>query len=156
VDVTLTSNLAIAVLGVVAAWVQTRRNQGGGRDQVRRDVELFNILPQESTSRNELLVHIDGQITRLVRSEQELTRDPSGVVLAIFIMLVAIALTVTAFREGGYWWLLFVPAFFFGILGSVGLGQDLPLRKRDERGRIIKEAPDSNGIAGDMSSSQVK
>jgi hypothetical protein len=143
VDTTLVANLVIAALGVIAAFAQTRRNQDRGRRQVRQDAELFKLLPEESAARKELLAHIDKQIVRLIRNEDELTRDPTGVLLAIIFLVVAAALVVTSFREGGIWWFLIVPASFFGIFGLVGLGQDLPRRKRDERGRAITEGTKS-------------
>lgn len=139
VNVTLTSNIVIAVLGVLAAWLQTRRTQGKGRNELRQDLDLYNSLPQESDSRDRLLEHIDKQIERLIRREDELSRDPTGISLAIFLLLVTGALSVAAVRERGIWWLLLVPALFFGITASVGLGEDLPRRKRDERGRPIKD-----------------
>ena len=139
-DTTLVANLVIAALGLIAAFVQTRRNQDKGRSQLQQDAELFKILPEESTARSELLVHIDKQVVRLIRNEDELTRDPTGILLAIIFLAVAVALAVTSFREGGVWWFLIAPASFFGIFGLVGLGQDLPRRKRDERGRPITDS----------------
>jgi hypothetical protein len=138
VSVTVTANIVVAVLGVLAALAQTRRNRGGGRAQLRQDVDLYNSLPPESSSRGKLLGHIDQQIERLITSEDELTRDPVGICLGIIILLIGLVLFVAAFREAGLWWLLLVPAIFFAILGAVGLGQDLPRRKRDERGRVIR------------------
>jgi hypothetical protein len=139
VNVTVTANIAIAVLGVLAAWVQTRRNVGGGRDQLRRDVKLYNSLPEESTSRAELLAHIDKQILRLIGNEEELARDPAGIFLAVVILAGAGALSYAAVDLGSIWWILLGPAGFLAILGSVGLGQDLPRRKRDERGRKVAD-----------------
>jgi hypothetical protein len=144
VNTTLVANLVIAALGVIAAFVQTRRNQDRGRSQVRQDVELFNLLPEKSAARSELLTHIDKQVIRLIKNEEELTRDPTGVLLAFIFLLVASALTVTCFREGGVWWFLIVPASFFGIFGLVGLGQDLPRRRRDPRGRAISSEAKSD------------
>ena len=136
-DVTLTSNLVIAALGVVAAWVQTRRSQRGSRAQLRQDVELLNLLPQESTSRSALLAHIDQQVAQVLRSESELTRDLSGALLAVFMLLAALALAIAAFRERGVWWLLLIPVILFGGAACYGIGDSLPKRKRDEKGNVI-------------------
>jgi hypothetical protein len=132
------SSVTIAAFGVVGAWLQTRRSRDGNRAQIKQDLELFELLPEESGARADLLTHIESEITRLIKREDELTRDPSGIGIAIFLLLVGVGLAVPSFRDGGWWWLLVVPAVWFAIFGIVGLGQTIPRRQRDARGNTIK------------------
>jgi hypothetical protein len=131
------ADLVIAAMGVIAAFVQTRRNQEKGRSQIRQDVELLNLLPEDSTARDALKGHIDKRIALLISSEEELARSPIGVGIAVTFLVVAIWLAIEAVREGGLWWFLFAPVAFFGIFGLVGLFDSLAKKKRDESGRAL-------------------
>lgn len=132
------SGIAIAALGLVAVWIQNRRSKDGRRSQIKQDLELLNLLPQESGARSDLMTHIDMEIVHLIKGEGELTRDGSGISLAIVILAIAISLVILAIINSGWSWLLLIPSILLGTLGAVGLGESAPKKKRDSKGGRIK------------------
>jgi fatty acid desaturase len=104
---------------------------------LKQDLKILKQLPEESTARQRLLEHIDKEIISLIESDEEKTRRPTGIVLAIVFLGLAIFLLVEAITRAGWWWWLVLPAAVIGIFGAVGLSQDAVSRKRDEKGNVI-------------------
>ena len=124
--------VAVSVIGVGGAWLQARRGRPQGRDLLKQDLKLLRQLPPESTARDLLIKHIDDGIVRLIKDEEENRRDPLGIGLAIFFILLGLGFLTAAAYEGGLWWLLTLPAVAIGVLGSVGLRESMVRRKRNE------------------------
>jgi hypothetical protein len=83
--------------------------------------------------------HIDKEILDIIESEEEKTRQPLGIVLAIIFLAFSIFLVVETITLGSWWWLLVLPAAVTAIFGGVGLNLDAVPRKRNERGDAIRE-----------------
>jgi hypothetical protein len=135
------SKVVIASAGAVAAAAKVigdMRATSSRREQIRKDIELLNLLDVSSTARVALAAHVDGAILQLIEDEAEKRRDPTGVALAFFFLLLALWSGISAFAaDGSKWWLLLaVPSL---LLGLVGLSQDGVRRKRDERNRAIRQ-----------------
>jgi hypothetical protein len=113
------SKVAIAVLPVLGIVLQLIRRPDGRRGQVKRDLELLGLLPDDSSSRSKLLQHIDQSVERLIVDEDELRRDPTGIGLAVFFLISTSVLVVFAIRSGD-WWLWPIVAFL-GLFGVIGL-----------------------------------
>jgi hypothetical protein len=138
------SKALVAGLPVLAVLVQLLRRPRNRQDQLKADLELLGLLPDESTARDKLLQHIDCSVQRLVSDEEDLRRDPMGIGLGVVFLLAAVVLIVFAVRGGGWW--LWIGAFVVGALGAVGLGQDAVPRRRDLKGRPLpssNSAPDA-------------
>ncbi|HWE90153.1 MAG TPA: hypothetical protein VG317_11900 [Pseudonocardiaceae bacterium] len=132
----LISKILLAALPVAAAAVQLIRRKDGRVGQLKTNLELLALLPEDGPARAKLLDHIERSVERLIVEEDELRREPMGIALGIVFLAVAIGLTVFAFRDGGWWWWPII--IFIAIMGATGLGQDGVRRKRDAKGRPIK------------------
>jgi hypothetical protein len=132
------SSVIIATFGVVGIWLQTRRSRDGNRAQIKQDLEILRLLPDESGARADLLTHIESEIGRLIKREDELTRDPPGIRIAIFLLIAGVGCFFLAFINGSRWLLLFALAAYLVISGIVGLSQTIPKRQRDAKGNTIK------------------
>jgi hypothetical protein len=130
------SKVAVAALTVLGVLLQLVRRPDGRHGQVKRNLELLALLPDDSSSRSRLLRHIDESVERLISNDDELRRDPTGIGIAVVFLVAACALVVVAIRSGDWWWWLIVA--FLVLFGIVGLGQDATRRKRDAKGRPIR------------------
>jgi hypothetical protein len=83
--------------------------------------------------------YIDKEILDIIESEEEKTRQPLGIFLAIVFLGFALFLFVEAIILGSWWWFLVLPAAATAIFGGVGLSLDAVPRKRNERGDAIRE-----------------
>ncbi len=138
--------VAVAAIGVVGSWLQVRRGRLRGRDLLRQDLKILKQLPAESNARERLLEHIDNEIISIIESDEEKTRRPTGIVLAIIFLALAIFLLVEAITRAGWWWWLILPAIFTTIFGTVGLSQDAIPRKRDEKGNAIRQPKHKDNV----------
>jgi hypothetical protein len=129
--------VAVSVIGVAGSWLQVHRGRPHGRDLLKQDLKILKQLPEESTARQRLLEHIDNEVISLIESDEEKTRRPTGIVLAVAFLGLAIFLLVEAITRAGWWWWLVLPAAVIGIFGAVGLSQDAVRRKRDEKGNAV-------------------
>jgi len=122
---------------LVTAWLQARRGRGGKISDLKQDLEVYQLLPEESTSRSILLLHIDSRIQATVHESELLRRDPAGVIIAITLMVVALAFMYLTFARGGWWWASLPVSVAVAILGVYGFIQDLKKLERDDKGRRI-------------------
>jgi hypothetical protein len=129
--------VAVAVIGVGGSWLQVHQGRPRGRDLLKQDLKILKQLPAESSARERLLEHIDKVIIDIIESDEEKTRRPTGAVLAIIFLMLAIFLMIEAIARGGWWWWLLLPATVIAIFGAVGFSQDAIPRKRDEKGNAI-------------------
>ncbi|MFE5840351.1 hypothetical protein ACFQ7N_01730 [Streptomyces niveus] len=133
------ASIAVAVVGVGGVMIERRRREPRGRERIKADLELLELLPSDSSVVPELRGHIEESIKQIIEVEDEKRRDPFGIVLAIVFTLIAISLIAASFINGGLYWWLTVPGGLTGLFGLAGLAQDATKQKRDERGRPIAE-----------------
>ncbi|MEU6535695.1 hypothetical protein [Streptomyces sp. NPDC047000] len=131
--------MAAAVIGVGGVIVERHRREPRGRERIKSDLELLNLLPSDSQVTPLLRTHIEDSIRQMIEVEDVKRRDPFGIALAIVFILLAGALITTSFLNGGWYWWLTVPGAVTGIFGIAGLAQDAAKRTRDERGRPTVE-----------------
>jgi hypothetical protein len=129
--------LALLVIGAaVLKDLSSRRSSR--RDQVRHDLELLQMLPDDSSARDLLAKHVTDSVLKLIATETTLRRDPSGIFLATTMILGAPAAAFFAHRAHGGnaigLWVLFVALF---VLGVRGLIESFPYRERDSKGNPI-------------------
>lgn len=105
------------------------------RDNLKLDLELVGLLPLESSARRSLLARAESSVEKMVSDESELSRDPTGLTLAVIFLGGAITLGLTAAQSNNYWWILVT---VLGMFGLVGLSQDGLKRRRDEKGNAIR------------------
>lgn len=145
-DLSGVTPVAVSVIGVAGSWLQVHRGRPRGRNLLKQDLKILKQLPEESTARARLLQHIDKEILSIIESDEEKTRRPSGIVLAITFFGIAIFLMLEAITRAGWWWWLVLPAAIIGIFGAVGLSQDAVARKRDEKGNALRQPKDKDGV----------
>jgi hypothetical protein len=107
---------------------------------VLEDLEILDRLPTDSPVRGELASHIDASIRRLITGEDELRRDPGGVVLGIILLAFgAIGVWLGWRNRADVWgWPVLVVALCFATLGAYGAARDSTKMRRDERGRPVQ------------------
>lgn len=135
----LLGQIAVAVLGVIAAAVPLAGNRAASKDarsNLQTDLAILAELPAESTRRDRLVEHIDASVDRLI-ADQSRRRDPMGVGLGLALILISILGGVWAVSAGGWWLLSLIPVLLVFMLGSAGLAQDVTLLNRDEGGRPL-------------------
>jgi hypothetical protein len=132
------SSLIVALLGLVGVWMQVRRGRAGSLGEIKQELEILAQLPESSTTRDRLLRHVEAKIDRMIEGETELRREPTGIAAGTFMIMLAMVLGYIAWTAEGWLRLLFILAFFIGIVGAYGLVQDVPRRKRDAKGRPIE------------------
>jgi hypothetical protein len=126
---------ALIVAGVAASkLVLDARGRNNRRERIGRDLEIIERLPAESGARGRLMEHVERSIDQLIAEEAMKRRDWTGVALAVVLLAAGAWMAVMAGRGTDLWW---IGAIATGVVGAVGLGQDLPKRMRDERGRPI-------------------
>src|SRR3954447_11492863 len=76
----------VAVLGLLGIVLQQWRQRPVLRDQVKSDLEIWSALPEDSSVRTDLLNDIDSRVRRLLKDENELKRDPSGMTLGALMV----------------------------------------------------------------------
>lgn len=99
------------------------------------DLEIWTALPTESTVRTDLLDNINSRVRRLLKDENELTRDPSGTALGFLITVLGGGLGWWIWTLGGaYRWLEILVALVV-VIGIFGFFDSATRAQRDERGR---------------------
>lgn len=124
--------LALGLISIGREWSGSR----GVRSRIKQDLELLGQLPKDSAVRDELRTHVDRSIARLIESEHELRRDPTGMVLAAFLALATTWMVAKAIDGSGLWW---VGAGATGLFAVAGFAVSVQKVRRDERGRVIKQ-----------------
>jgi hypothetical protein len=124
--------LLVALVGLLN-FVAGRK---GPRERLKADLNLAALLPEESAGRRVLLAKAEEAIPKIIKDETELTRDTSGIILASLFLGGAIAVALTIAASNSAWWGLVATLAIFGV---VGISQDAVPRRRDARGRPLKE-----------------
>lgn len=132
--------VAVAVIGVVSAYVQTRR-RATPREQIRSDLDIYKALPDDSAARSELIARIDEQIVDLIKTEKQTTRDFSGFAIGVILLAAGIWSTLLVASAGGAWSWFYIGTGFLLLMGLYGSVDSLRLVRRDERGNRISRSP---------------
>ncbi|WP_369374572.1 hypothetical protein AB1046_09270 [Promicromonospora sp. Populi] len=127
-----------SLLGVIGLWLG-RTGRSHVRDEVEQDQRILANLPEHSSMRATLQKSIDARVRQIAGSvdkASEARRNPFGVGLAMFFLILA-----TSF---GWWamastWVLWAPAAFFGFVGLIGLYRDGRKVPRDAAGNEIEK-----------------
>ena len=126
------------VTSVIAQAVRVRYAKSIERRRVESNLDLFDRLPAESEVRDELIKHIDADVREVLQNEGRLRTDPSGIVLALALIVGAGLLALGAYNAESWRWLWILGAVATGLLGLVGFTSDIQRVERDHRGRRVK------------------
>ncbi|MFE1796895.1 hypothetical protein ACFW9L_12085 [Streptomyces sp. NPDC059517] len=135
----------VAVCGVVGLIIQARRSRHV-MDDVKRDLEVLALLPEESEQRADLQTLIEGAVERYIADQRDMTRDLSGVAFAVFLAAASAFLWWLPVTNGGYWWWSAVVAAPFSLLGVVGFFESIVPARRDSKGNKIKAVEDDVAV----------
>lgn len=133
--------IVVAGVGLVGVVVQQWRQRPVLRDQIKADLEIWQALPAESSVRRDLLVDVDSRVRRLLKEEEELRRDSSGMALGVIMTALFGWLSWWIWTIGGSYRLLeivFIPLALMGVFGFV---ESTSKTQRDERGRRQRRSP---------------
>lgn len=134
-----TSTVAVAVVGALGAYAQTRRRVNP-RDQIKSDIEIYKSLPEASAAGPALLARIDEQIRGLIVAEQVLRRDATGIVLGLFLLAGGVWTTAYVAWTGGLWRWAWVGTISLAVLGLVGLVESARKAERDSKGSRVQSS----------------
>ncbi len=133
------SPIVVAALAAVTAAIRFWGDRAG-RQRLKLDLEILQLLPQDATVRSLWLAQIERRIDDALERESERTRDPSGIVLALLFLAAGGVVTYeSASGDFSGWWAALAAVLV--LFGAVGLSQDAIPRRRDARGRPIREVP---------------
>lgn len=127
----------VAVCGVVGLVIQARRSRHE-MDDVKRDLEVLALLPDDSEQRAPLQASIEEALARYVADQRDKTRDPSGTALAVLLAGAASFLWWQSASNGGYWWWSAVVAVPCSVFGVVGFFESFLRARRDSKGIRIR------------------
>jgi hypothetical protein len=106
---------------------------------LRKDVELYKELPQESQSRQRLLKLIDSKVLAYA-TQSTLHKRSWSDVSAGLILLAAGGYLTWFFYDLGTWWRIAIPVtIFLAFAGAFALVQGLRKLERDEKGKPIQK-----------------
>jgi hypothetical protein len=132
------SRILIAALPVVAGLVQAFRRPGGVRDQLKKDIELYNALPDESEAKVAMKEHLKRQVDRLMSAEGNPRRDPTGIGLGLAFLGVGAVILYTGLHQSSWQWLYYVAGGLLFIFGAASFGNGVSERPRSDSGRVVK------------------
>jgi hypothetical protein len=132
------SGLALAVGGVLVAWLQFRPAKNDLRTLIQRDLDLLGQATDKELQ-SKLLAHVHRMVDRLIQEEDDKTREPVGIALGISLIVMSLWFGWLAHSATGWWqWAWLGVALTVGVFGLVGFVQDVTPRTRDARGRPVK------------------
>lgn len=114
------------------------------RSEIERDADLLGKLPENIDARQNLIESINNDVQRLSKL-REARRDPFGIGLSVFFLVLTALATWGAFQSDG--WLrvfLFVVAGVLALFALVGFTESAQQTLRDE-----KEGPGAEGTSPD-------
>jgi hypothetical protein len=128
-------------LSVVAAGLQLARSREGGRSAIKRDLEILGLLPPQSEAHRVLSDQVQRRVVTSVRADDETRRDPAGIAIGAACIGIGALLGFVTGRQGGWWWLAWIAAALFAVVGAVGLAISIPKQRRDAKGNQVKDEP---------------
>jgi hypothetical protein len=139
-----TSQLVIAVLGLVAATVPAvrisrRRSQRAA--QLRRDLELLHLIPETSPSRELLAKDIERRLASFVQAETAGRRNTDGIIGSAVYIGIGVGFASLGVFNGGLWRLFLIPAVVLLAAGLAILPTFLRKVPRDSKGNPITDSP---------------
>ncbi|MGC9410283.1 hypothetical protein [Streptomyces sp. DZ1-3] len=128
----------VAICGLAGLYMQNRRTTHHAAEEIKRELDIFEALPDDSPLRKPLQERIEDSLGRYMAGKKEGRRDWFGVSLAIFLLAAAgTAITLTV-RSGGWWWASLVLALPFALFGTVGFVESITKAERDPAGHRIR------------------
>jgi hypothetical protein len=130
---------AIAAVAVIITKMLDRgQSRTTSRDVIVKDLEIAGKLP-DGDAKVALLADIERRSMRLATGSDK-TRDPSGVVLGIILMVGGLVMAYFGWQNGSAVWrtALWTGAVVIFAIGAFGFAQDLTPYERDAKGRPIK------------------
>ena len=135
----------VAACGLVGLYTQNRRTTHHAAEEIKRELEIFQALPESSSLRAPLQERIEESLWRYMTGKKQGRRDWFGVSLALFLLTAAGAAIAMIVRSGGWWWVSVVIAFPFALLGVGGFVESISKAERDPAGHRIRA--DGNATA---------
>ncbi len=137
----MTPEITIAIIsGIVAIMVAaisktelfSRKHRG-----LKKDIELYNSLPDDSDKKKDLLEFIDRRIAEYIKAAKDHKRNGMEIVIGIIFLVIGGYLT-WFFISLGSWWLigLAISGFTF-LIGIYGAIRGLRKVERDEKGNPV-------------------
>ncbi len=144
----MTTQIIIAIIsGIVAVLVAvisktelfSRKHYG-----IKKDVELYQSLPNESAKKVELMKYIDGRIGEYITSSTEHKRSSTEIAIGFIFLPIGAYLSWFFYSLGSWWQLGFLFSGFLLIIGIYGMISGLRKVERDEKGNAVNKKASGN------------
>lgn len=107
--------------------------------RILKSLELYNLLPKVSNTKEKLLLKIDSDVHAMIKKEATLTRSLGGVILALSFLASGVYLTWFFIDKGSWWSFGLILSVSMVVLGLVGFSQDISRLERDDKGNPVKK-----------------
>lgn len=133
--------LVVAIVGSLLSFagvVVQARGKRDAFDSLERSIDIRAKIREGAHAGLKLDKFIERQIEQLSESS-EARRNPSGVALAVGLLIIAGSLAWFAASHAHWWKWLWLPAGFLFLLGLFGFSQDVTRAERDAAGHRTKQ-----------------
>ncbi len=124
--------VAISVAFISKTEVFARKHYG-----IKKDLELFGLLPKNSAQKVALLNHIDKSVNKYIKESTQHRRDGTEIAIGLIFTPIGAYLSWFFYSLGAWWQLGYVISGFVLLIGLYGMVSGLRSAERDEKGRII-------------------
>ncbi|PPH27817.1 hypothetical protein [Rathayibacter sp. AY1F9] len=128
----------IAGLALIVGAIFQAPRLRNTRADVLRDIEIYNAMPSDLSSKAQLKRRIDRDVSILATGGEK-RRDGPSIVIGLLFLATSGWLTWQLFTIGQAWWWFGSPVLFaLWLIGLVGTVQGVTKHHRTASGRIIK------------------
>ncbi|WP_371795618.1 hypothetical protein [Streptomyces sp. NBC_01718] len=130
--------VVVAFLATIGILINRSYKNPQGRERVKLDLEILELLPQESGVRSQLLKHVETSIRRIITVEDVNRRDPAGMTAGALSVLGSGGLFYGGASNDRWWW--WFAAAYVLVGGVVIFCRGFKKRQRDIGGSPVAEA----------------
>ena len=128
----ISGTVAISIALISKTDFLSRKHYG-----LRKDLELHQLLPGDSTKKADLIKFIDKRIEEYIIKSTQHKRSPTEITIGFIFLPTGLYLS-WFFLSLGSWWLFgLVISIFFLIIGIYGIVSGFRKVERDEKGNAV-------------------
>ena len=124
--------VAVVVAAISKTELFSRKHYG-----IRKDVELYQSLPDNSTKRTELMKYIDRRIGEYITKATEHKRSGTEIAIGIIFLPIGAYLSWFFYSLGSWWLLGLLASGCMLLIGIYGIVSGFRKVERDEKGNAV-------------------
>ncbi|MFI0538790.1 hypothetical protein RKD19_004493 [Streptomyces canus] len=119
----------VAASGVAGFIIQARRTNLHAAELIKRELEILDLLPDDSTVKKSLQARIETSIEQYM--SREYVRNWSAALVCLVILSSSLYFFGMIAVRGGWWWISIIGAIPFGMLGVLGIAESIGSTRRN-------------------------